>query len=77
VPLNGIVNKFAFCCIAVQTSIRRCLKSGEMNAGVSRSRRLIVSHTLVLGHCLAERLRTRQRPDVWQALTVVTAACMS
>jgi len=27
-----------------------------------------------LEHCLAERWRTRQRPDVWQVATVVTAA---
>jgi len=30
-------------------------KSVEMNAGVSRSRRLIVSRACALGHCLGER----------------------
>jgi len=49
-------------------------KSVEMNAGVLHSRRLIVSRARALGRCLAERRRTHQRPDVWQAATVVTVA---
>jgi len=47
-------------------------KSDEMNARVLCSRRLIVSRARALGRCLAERWRTHQRPDVWQAATVVT-----
>ena len=42
-------------------------KSGELFAGVSRSKRLIVLSSLCARHWHAKRLRTRQRPDVWQA----------
>jgi len=48
--------------------------SWTMNAGVSHSMGLIVSCARVLGHCLAERWRTRHRSDIWQAATVVTVA---
>ena len=37
-------------------------------------RKLISSSTMFVGHCPAERWKTRLRSDIWRAVTVITAS---